>query len=226
MAMQRYEEEVMAAAPPSLKLWVRYVDDVFVVMQEEEVEHFFNFLNGRNEAIQFEMEKEKNGRLPFLDVMVTRVGSTLTTGVHRKATHTDRLLDYDSCHPVEHKRSMVKTLWSIPKKVCSTSESIRKEKSHLRKVFRDNGYPRSVVTKWTKAQENNRESERNRNTSRTTIPYVKGASEVTARLLRKHGVKAPHKPMNTLYGALTKAKDVESVASQMGMVYDVKCKKL
>ncbi|XP_076030557.1 uncharacterized protein LOC143018880 [Oratosquilla oratoria] len=116
MAMQRYEEEVLEDAPPSLKLWVRYVDALFVIMKKEEVESFFDLLNEKNDAIRFEMEKEENERLPFLNVMVTRRGATLTTGVHRKGTHTDRLLDYNSCHPAAHKRNVVKTLWSRAEK--------------------------------------------------------------------------------------------------------------
>ncbi|XP_076047218.1 uncharacterized protein LOC143028733 [Oratosquilla oratoria] len=76
-----------------------------------------------NEAILFEMEKKENGRLPLLDVMVSREGVTLTSSIYRKGTHTDWLLDYNSCHPVAHKRSVVKTLWSRAEKVCSVGES-------------------------------------------------------------------------------------------------------
>ncbi|XP_076057275.1 uncharacterized protein LOC143034814 [Oratosquilla oratoria] len=112
MAMQEFEEETLAAAPVALKTWMRYVDDVFVIMKEGEVNCFLNFLNGRNEDIQFEMEREVEVQLSFLDVLVARCGHSMTTGVYRKDTHTDRLLDYESCHPVEHKKSVVKTLWS------------------------------------------------------------------------------------------------------------------
>ncbi|XP_076068384.1 uncharacterized protein LOC143040831 [Oratosquilla oratoria] len=136
MAMQRYEEDVLMNAPPPLKLLVRDVDDVFVIMHKGEVEPFFDLFNRKSEAIQFEVEKEENSRLPFLDVMVTRNGATLTTGVYRKGTHMDRLLDFDSCHPAEHKRSVVKTLWSRAEKVCSTGDSRREERKHFRKVFR------------------------------------------------------------------------------------------
>ncbi|XP_076044838.1 uncharacterized protein LOC143027433 [Oratosquilla oratoria] len=112
MAMQEFKEEMLVAAPVTLKTWVRYVDDVFVIMREGEGDCFLNFLNGRNEAIQFEMEREVKGQLPFLDVLVARCGISLTPGVYRKDTHTDRLFDYDSCHPVDHKKSVVMTLWS------------------------------------------------------------------------------------------------------------------
>ncbi|XP_076042194.1 uncharacterized protein LOC143026083 [Oratosquilla oratoria] len=224
MAMQRYEEEILQDASPSLKLWVRFVDDVFVIMEKEEVESFFELLNGKNEANQFEMEKEENGRLPFLDVMVTRSGATLTTGVYRKDTHADRLLDYNSCHPAAHKRSVVKTLWSRIEKVCSRDDNRRKERSHLKNVFRDNGYPNLVVKRWTARQSNVKIDERQPDAPRVTVSYLKGVSEVAARLPRKHGIDVAHKPRNTLHGALTKVKDTESQADRIGVVYDVRCK--
>ncbi|XP_076054439.1 uncharacterized protein LOC143033120 [Oratosquilla oratoria] len=152
------------------------------------------------------------------------MGNCLTTGVYRKGTCTDRLLDYDSCHPIAHKRSMVKTLWSRAEKVCSTGENIKEEKNHLRKVFKDNGYPRAVVRRWTARQENNAESGRPPSTSRITVPYIKGPSEVTARFLKKYGLSVAHKPMNTLHGNLTKVKDKETEGDQVWVVYKIECR--
>ncbi|XP_076038149.1 uncharacterized protein LOC143023501 [Oratosquilla oratoria] len=136
---------MLVAAPVTLKTWVRYVDEVFVIMKEEEVDCFLNFLNGRNEAIQFEMEREVEGQLPFLDVLVPRCGTSLNTGVYGKDTHTDRLLDYESCHQVEHKKSVVKTLWSRAGNLCSTEGNLKEERKHLEKVFADHRYPKSVI---------------------------------------------------------------------------------
>ncbi|XP_076046698.1 uncharacterized protein LOC143028455 [Oratosquilla oratoria] len=53
MAMQHFEEVMMTAASMSLEMWVRHVDDIFVVMKKEEMEPFLNILNGKNKAIQF-----------------------------------------------------------------------------------------------------------------------------------------------------------------------------
>ncbi|XP_076052761.1 uncharacterized protein LOC143032178 [Oratosquilla oratoria] len=167
MAMQEFEEEMLAAAPVALKTWMRYVDDVFVIMKEGEVDCFLNFLNGRNTAIQ--------------------------------------LLDYESCHPVEHKKSVVKTLWSRAGNLCSTEENLKEERKRLEKVFADNGYPKSVIRRWTTAQGRKTTADtKQAATRRITLPYVKGASEVAARLLRKRGVEVAHKPANSLHGALTK----------------------
>ncbi|XP_076032448.1 uncharacterized protein LOC143020170 [Oratosquilla oratoria] len=218
MAMQEFEEETLAAAPVALKTWMRYVDDVFVIMKEGEVDCFLNFWNGRNTAIQFEMEREVKGQLSFLDVLVTRSGHIMTTGVYRKDTHTDSLLDYESSHPVEHKKSVVKTLWSRAGNLCSTEENLKEERKRLEKVFADNGYPKSVIRSWTTAQGSRRKTTadtRQAATRRITLPYVKGASEVAARLLRKRGVEVAHKPANSLHGALTKERRGKKLSTRV-----------
>ncbi|XP_076059714.1 uncharacterized protein LOC143036351 [Oratosquilla oratoria] len=104
ITMQRFEDEVLFTTPISLKLWTRYKDNVFAILKERDVDGFLEQLNGKHEAIQFEMEKEAERELPFLDVMVKRVGDILVTSVYRKATRTDRLLDFDSDHPICHKK--------------------------------------------------------------------------------------------------------------------------
>ncbi|XP_076065240.1 uncharacterized protein LOC143039253 [Oratosquilla oratoria] len=170
------------------------------------------------------MEREVKGQLPFLDVLVARCGTSLTTGVYRRNTHTDRLLDYDSCHPVDHKKSVVRTLWSRAGNLCSTEGNLREESKHLEKVFADNGYPKSVIRRWTTKQRGKRAADtRQAAARRVTLPYLKGGSEEAARLLRKHGIEVSHKPANTLHGALTKVKDTEVEENKTGVVYDTDC---
>ena len=223
ITIQRFEEEVLVSAPQSLRMWVRYVDDVFAVIKETDVEPFLTLLNERNSAIQFEMEREVDGQLPFLDVLVSRVGNSVSTKVYRKGTHTDRLLDFNSYHPLSHKRSVVRTLWTRAEKVCSTAAHLKEERGYLRKVFHDNGYPHRLIRRWTAPRKNNLSSPL-QVVKRVTVPYVKGASEATERILRKNGVSVAHKPKNTLHGALTKVKDKEKPEEQAGVVYNVRCK--
>ncbi|XP_076029797.1 uncharacterized protein LOC143018323 [Oratosquilla oratoria] len=170
------------------------------------------------------MEREVEGQLLFLDVLVARCGHSMTTGVYRKDTHTDRLLDYESCHPVEHKKSVLKTLWSGAGNLCSTEGNLKEERKHLEKVFADSGYPKSVIRRWTTAQGRKTTADtRQVATRRITLPYVKEASEVAARLLRTRGVEVAHKPANTLHGVLAKVKDTEEKENKTGAVYDIGC---
>ena len=52
-------------------------------------ESFHEHLNRQNADIQFTKEIEENGKIPFLDCLVTRNNNKLKTTIYRKPTHTD-----------------------------------------------------------------------------------------------------------------------------------------
>ncbi|BHF82776.1 hypothetical protein SprV_0802591500 [Sparganum proliferum] len=54
------------------KFWAPYVDDIFVVIERDQVLTFQEHLNGVFPDIQFTMEEEENNQLAFLDVLVYR----------------------------------------------------------------------------------------------------------------------------------------------------------
>ena len=61
--------------PP--KLWVRYVDDTFCVIEEQYAEEFHKHLNSVSPSTTFTLEREQNQSLAFLDVKVTRTKTIL-----------------------------------------------------------------------------------------------------------------------------------------------------
>jgi hypothetical protein len=60
--------------------------------------------------INFTVEQEHEGKLSFLDTLITRNNGTLKIDVYRKPTHTGRYLDYNSHHDKQHKISTTQTL--------------------------------------------------------------------------------------------------------------------
>ena len=70
--MENFENKVIESYPLKLKLWKRYVDDTNVLWPygEQELNKFFEHLNSQSVDIKFTMEVEKNGSIPFLDVLV------------------------------------------------------------------------------------------------------------------------------------------------------------
>ena len=93
--MEHFETLALASTPLAPTIWFRYVDDTFTIWShgEEKLEEFLNHLNSIHRNIQFTMEKEIEGQLPFLDVMVLRKPDLrLGHEVYRKPTHTDRYL--------------------------------------------------------------------------------------------------------------------------------------
>ena len=82
----------------------------FTAVHKDEIDDFHEHLNGQNADIQFTKEIEENGKIPFLDCLITRDKNELRTTIYRKPTHTDRLLDQSSYNPTSHKATTIRTL--------------------------------------------------------------------------------------------------------------------
>ena len=58
------------AQPP--RLWLRYVDDTFVIIEKKFLNIFFDHINNLEPSIKFTMETENDNQLPFLDTFIQR----------------------------------------------------------------------------------------------------------------------------------------------------------
>ncbi|BHF79389.1 zinc-containing alcohol dehydrogenase [Sparganum proliferum] len=94
------------------KLCTRYEDDTFILIERYQVLTFEEHLHTVFPDIQFTMEEEDNNQLVFLYVLVCRKDcGGLKTKVFRKATNTMQALNFNSNHPISHKRCCVRTLY-------------------------------------------------------------------------------------------------------------------
>ena len=106
-----YYEEKLFSEISKPAVYFRYVDDTFVIFQnEKELEEFLIRLNGLHSSLQFTFEKEKNNSLPFLDVHVEHTKDSYETKVYRKPTFTGQYLRWESFTPIKRKASSVSTL--------------------------------------------------------------------------------------------------------------------
>ena len=72
---------------------------------------FLNHANSIHQNIQFTLEMEKNGQIPFLDILIQReIDGSLSSSAYRKPTTNDRYLDFKSNNPIVHKINTAKTL--------------------------------------------------------------------------------------------------------------------
>ncbi len=76
-----------------------------------------------------------------MDTKVTvKNDASINIQVYRKPTHTDQYLNWDSDHPLEHKRSVIRTLLRWADQVVSEEQDKKEEKEHAKKVLKCNGY--------------------------------------------------------------------------------------
>ena len=123
----------------------RYVDDIFCVFKNEnEADLFFTFINCQHNNISFTMEKEKDHKLPFLDILIDNT-KTLKTSVYHKPTYTGLLLNFDSFTPLLYKKGLVRTLVDRTYKITNTWEKFHLDIENLKHYFLKNSYPIRLI---------------------------------------------------------------------------------
>ena len=89
----------------------RYVDDIFVLFQSlHHLEKFNEYLNTKHAKIKFTNEKEVNGSLPFLDVLISWNDKGFTTTVYHKPTISGVYSNFNSFKDDEYKHGLIFTL--------------------------------------------------------------------------------------------------------------------
>jgi len=81
---------------PKPEIYKRYVDDIFCLFENEtDAMSFGEYLNKQHVNIKFTYEKEIDGKLCFLDVLIKNINAEkFETSVYRKATFTGLLTNF------------------------------------------------------------------------------------------------------------------------------------
>ncbi|CAH1267006.1 Hypp3654 [Branchiostoma lanceolatum] len=228
--MEEFERKALDTAPHRPKFWGRYVDDTGVVNQREHEQELFEHINKQHDSIKFTIEKEKDGRLPMLDVMMIRnPDNSITTDVYRKETHTDQYLQWSSNHPVHQKLGIVRTLMHRADTLIEDPTLRAVEKEKVREALRHCGYPEWALkegdnsSRKNATKDHNPQNKERRATSFAVLPYIKGVSERLKRAYAKHNVSLFSKPGYTLRNALVRPKDPLVPSERCGVIYKISC---
>ncbi|XP_072042909.1 uncharacterized protein [Amphiura filiformis] len=232
LVMEWFEQhalETYQGVPP--RLWLRYVDDTFVIINRHEQDKFFTHINSISDNIKFTQEKCTDNKLAFLDCHVQINNERkLTTVVYRKPTHTDHYLQFGSHHPLVHKLGVIRTLHYRAETIISEEINIPHEKDHIDGALRKCGYPdwafeqakRKIDAKKAPVTPNEDSEQATRKTL-ITIPYCAGVSERVKNIYKLFGITTAFKPVNKLRGKLVHVKDKPPRDKQSNLVYGYKC---
>ena len=89
----------------------RYVDDIFALLSSpDHTDKFKEYLSSKHPNINFSIEKEKDGCLPFLDVNIFRENEKFATNIYRKKTFSGVYTNFKSFVPETYKIGLTKSL--------------------------------------------------------------------------------------------------------------------
>ena len=139
--MEFFESQLVPYIPIPIRLWARYVDDIFVLFpSDHDPNDFLASLNLIYNSIKFTVEEESEQKLPFLDILVHRTESNFQYSVYRKPTNKNALLHYFSFHDIKIKKSVLSGSCLRAFRVCSPVH-LNAEIQFLHTIFHNLGYP-------------------------------------------------------------------------------------
>ena len=138
---------------------------------------------------------------------MSRDDTRLRITVYRKPMHTDRLLDQLSYNPTSHSATTVRTLTRRAQIICDSTDCLCDENENLRQIFHKNDYSDEFIDtnkhKHDKQNDVCANTETKNELTTVSLPYIRGTSETTARILKPFNIRIAHKPTRTLRHLLT-----------------------
>ena len=225
--MQDLETKAVQYSEFIPKIWYRYVDDTFVIIEKQHEDYFFEHINLINPSIQFTKELESDHKLPFLDVLIHRdISSTLNTTLYRKPTHTNQYLNFESNHPLSTRIGVARTLFDRASQIVKDRDQLHLEQKHIKTTLKKCGYKgwalnQSIRPTLFDIPKNQNKSLR----GYVSVPYVQGISESFKRLLTSStDCSVAFKGSNTIRDHLVHPKDQDEIGSKTNVIYKICCK--
>ena len=142
-----YHESKLFSSVQKPTIYFRYVDDTFAIFKQEgDVDDFLVTLNCLHPALKFTFEKEHDGKLPFLDIVVEKTELGFETSVYQKPTFFGQYIRCESFSPRKRKTNLIATLVHKALMICTKSR-LKLEIDFIKMILLDNGYLEDIVLK-------------------------------------------------------------------------------
>ena len=137
--MGTVEERVFSSIPRP-HLYFRYIDDTFVAVQSEDELTILKNAFESNSLLKFTHENSEDGKLPFLDIMVTQNEDSYTTTVYTKPTNEGLCLNGRSECPKRYLNSVIDAYARRALSHCSTWQDTHRELDRVSQILVNNGF--------------------------------------------------------------------------------------
>ncbi|KAI4476044.1 hypothetical protein M0804_013913 [Polistes exclamans] len=208
---------------PFLKV---YVDDVITAIPKDRMDQTLKTFNSVNNRIQFTMEVENNGTLPFLDMNIIRnEDGSIVTNWYVKPTSSGRCINYNSNHPMSQKIGIIKGLLFRALTLSNKKFHIENKK-RIELILKNNNYPTSLIhmvfNKFKIERDQKKVKELN-NKRIIKFPFIKPLSNKIKKCFKNTNVKLVFYNLVKINSIYTKLKDRVDKLEQSNLVYKIPC---
>lgn len=241
-------EDLLDRALSSLDLPVpyvrKYVDDLFLSLPVDKIDHVKDVFNQQNSNIQFTVEKEQNRRLPFLDMTLVRMDDqTIKTEWYIKPIASGRFLNYHSHHS-SHQKMNVAYNFAHRVNTLSTNLDMEEIKNIIRLHLSTNNYPKTLISRILNRTAQKRithTTHTGESTQQDTAMDEHGSSEITKsfrsitnivgltqqiiKTLNKEypNIQIATKTTKSVGSLLPSVKDKTPLLEQSNVIYSISC---
>lgn len=228
IVMEKLIESCIEKMDIKPKLVTKYVDDLFCIIQESEVDNMLTTFNSFHDDINFTIEKENNSKLPYLDTNIIREGNSLLIDWYQKPTASGRIINYHSKHS---RNIIVNAANNFIERVLTISDRKyhRQNLAKIRGILLDNSFPNQLINKLLDKFKNRRTQnivhDREPKIYKS-MTYIPGLAERLSRSNifnnRKYGMA--FRSYNTLNKLFSRTKDRVVKWDMPNIVYKIPCK--
>jgi len=144
--MGAFEEKFVYTYRLQPLIYVRYIDDIFMIWQhgKAELEQFFNHMNNCSPHIKFTTETSEEA-IAFLDTLVRLENNCVTTDLYSKPTDSHNYLYYNSAHPQCCKDSIPYSQFLRIRRICSSKAAFDEHVVSIAQHFLRRKYPLELI---------------------------------------------------------------------------------
>lgn len=232
LVLEDLEETILAKMNFDIPLFYRYVDDCILAVPKTEANNVLNQFNSYHKKLQFTIEMAEGEKINFLDLTLHLKNNSIRTEWYTKQTWSSRYLNFNSCHPICQKKSVVIGLADRVIRLSDPEyrkDSIQKAKNALVQ----NNYPQKLVNKIfgnrinkhynSLKYKNQSLNSKNKKTNYLSLPYIEGLSHQFQKLFKEYNIDVCHKGHNLLAGNFSKLKTTTPKNKRSNIVYKIPC---
>ncbi len=144
--MGRFEKLYVHTYRLQPKVWLRYIDDIFLIWThgKDELHSFITYLNNAHPTIKFTSEISETS-VPFLDISISLKEGLLSTDLYSKPTDTHSYLLHNSSHSKACLNAIPYSQFLRVRRICSTEFLFLKRAQEMAFYFQQRNYPHTLV---------------------------------------------------------------------------------